>query len=91
MSLHINNNNATKRGIGKKLLLTIRAVMLDELVDLVAGDFRAAWRRDKNNNISIIKEAFADSDLPVPPGPTPLSCAGYLGLRMRVSQAPRFI
>ena len=28
-SLHINNNYAKKRGIGKKLLLTMRAVMLD--------------------------------------------------------------
>ena len=42
VSLHINNNYAKKRGIGKKLLLCIRAVMLDELVDLVAGDFRGA-------------------------------------------------
>ena len=30
MSLHINNNYAKKHGIGKKLLLTIRAVMLEE-------------------------------------------------------------
>ena len=41
-SLHMNNNYAKKRGIGKKLLLTIRAVMLDEKVDLVAGDFNGA-------------------------------------------------
>ena len=74
MSLHINNNYAKKRGIGKKLLLTIRAVMLKEHVDLVAGDFNgAAWRRKTNNgDLSIIKETFADSDLPMPPGPTPL-------------------
>ena len=37
LSLHINNNYARKRGIGKKLLLTIRAVMIEEHVDLVAG------------------------------------------------------
>ena len=37
MSIHINNQFAKKRGIGKKLLLTIRAVMLKEHVDLVAG------------------------------------------------------
>ena len=37
MSLHINNNYAKKRGIGKKLLLTIGAMMLDEQVDLVAA------------------------------------------------------
>ena len=70
MSLHISNNYAKKRGIGKKLILTIRAVMLDEKVDLVAGDFSgAAWRRDNSNNNSIIEEAFEDCDLPMPPGP----------------------
>ena len=46
MSLHINNNYAKTRGIGKKLLLTVRAVMLDEQKDLVAGDVNgAAWCR----------------------------------------------
>ena len=46
MSLHINNNYAKKRGIGKKILPTIRDVMLDEHIDLVAGDLNgAAWRR----------------------------------------------
>ena len=88
MSLHINNNHARKRGIGKKLLLTIRAMMLDEQVDLVAGDFNgAAWRRTTTaNNISIIEEAFADCDLPMPPGPTPLwgsrSGVGYVVRRL---------
>ena len=78
MSLHTNNNYAKKRGIGKKLLLTFRAVMLEEHVDLVAGDFKgAAWRRHcSNGNLSILEEAFADSDLPMPPGPTPLWCRG---------------
>ena len=37
MSLHINNNHAKKRCIGKKLLLTVRAEMLKEDVDLDAG------------------------------------------------------
>ena len=47
MSLHVSTIYAKRRGIGKKLILTIRAVMLDEKVDLVAGDFNgAAWRRD---------------------------------------------
>ena len=76
MSIHINNQFAKKRGIGKKLLLTIRAVMLKEHVDLVAGDFNgSAWRRSCGNSqkpTSIIEEAFIDTDLPVPPGPTPL-------------------
>ena len=76
MSLHINNNYAKKRGIGKKLLLTIRAVMLEEHVDLVTGDFKgAAWRQSNSNNpqpTSII----ADTDFPMPPGPTPLCVPG---------------
>ena len=73
MSLHISNNYAKKRGIGKKLIRTIHAVMLGEKVDLVASDFNgAAWRRDSNNFFSIIEEAFADCALPMPPGPTPL-------------------
>ena len=58
--------------ISKKLILT-RAVMLDEKVDLVAGDFNgAAWRCDNRNTISTIEEAFADCALPMPPSPTPL-------------------
>ena len=74
MSPHINNTFAKKRGIGKKRILTIRAVMLEEHVDVVAGDFNgAAWRRDTSaSSISIIEEAFADCALPMPPGPTPL-------------------
>ena len=61
LSLHVSNIYAKKRGIGRKLILTIRAVMLDEKVDLVAGDFDgAAWRCDNRNNVSTIEEAFAD-------------------------------
>ena len=75
MSLHINNHHAKKRGIGKKLLLTVRTVLLQEYVDLVAGDFNgAAWRRPSGNDrrlTSIIEEAFANTDLPMPPGSTP--------------------
>ena len=48
--LHISNVYAKKRGIGKKFILAIHAVMLDENVDLVAGDFNgAAWRCDNRN------------------------------------------
>ena len=52
--------------------------MLDEHVDLVAGDFNeAAWRRQcGNGRISFIEEAFADSYLLMPPGPTPLWSPG---------------
>ena len=45
MSLHNNTFFVKKRGIGEKLL-TIRALMQDEHVDLVAGDFSgSAWRQ----------------------------------------------
>ena len=69
-----------KRGIGKKLLLTIRATVQEEHMDLVAGDFNgAAWRQSNGNNsqpTSILEEAFADTDFPMPPGPPPLWCPG---------------
>ena len=75
MSLHT-NHFVKKRGMGKKLLLTVRAVMLQEHVDMVAGDFNgAAWRRQSGSDprpISIVEEAFVNTDLAVPPGPTPL-------------------
>ena len=65
-------------GIGKKLLLAIRVEMLEEYVDVVAGGFNgAAWRRQwGNGRLSIIQEAFADTDLPMPPGSTPLRSPG---------------
>ena len=93
MSLHASNTYAKMRGIGKKLILTIRAVMLDEKVDLVAVDFnRAAWRRDNSNNISIIEEASADCALPLPPDPTPFvgswSGSRYVGGRLWIPQPP---
>ena len=62
MSLH-NNQFAKKRGVGKRLLLTARTVRLEQHVDFVAGDRRLT---------SIIEDAFANTNLPVPPGPPPL-------------------
>ena len=71
---------AQKRGIGKKLLLTVRTVMLQEHVDMVAGDFNsAAWRRPCGSDrqpTSIIEESSADTNLHVPLGPTPLWRSG---------------
>ena len=68
-----------KRCIAKKLILTIRAVMLGEDVDLVADDFNGtAWRCSNGNNISTIEEAFADCALPTPLGPTPLRRPGSI-------------
>ena len=73
LSLHISNIYAIQRGIAKKLILTIRAIMIGHQIDLVAGDFnRTAWRCSNRDNISTIDEASADCALPTPPGPTPL-------------------
>ena len=75
-ALHINSNCSKKRGIGKKLLLTFRAVMIEELVDLVAGHFNVvAWCRSYGHGRqprSIIEGADTDTDLPMPPGLSPL-------------------
>ena len=40
LSLHTSNTYAKKRGIAKKLILTLRAIMISQEVDLVAGDFK---------------------------------------------------
>ena len=54
-------NSVKKRGIGKNSLLAIRTVMLQEQVDMVAGDFNgAAWRRkrgEEHRRDSTIEEA----------------------------------
>ena len=70
LSLHISNIYAKKKGIAKKLILTLRAIMISQEVDLVAGDFDGtAWRCRSRDNLSTIDEAFADCALPTPPGP----------------------
>ena len=44
MSLRISNIYAKKTGFAKKLILTIRAIMIGQHIDLVAGDFNGtAW------------------------------------------------
>ena len=73
LSLHFSNVYARKKGIAKKLILTIRAIMISQQIDLVAGDFSGtAWRCRSRNNLSTIDEAFTDCALPTPPGPAPL-------------------
>ena len=73
LSLHISNLYAKKKGIAKKIIQTLRAIMISQEVDLVARDFNgAAWRCRSRVNLSTIDEAFADCALPTPPGPTPL-------------------
>ena len=37
--LHVSNIDAKKKGIAKKLILTLRSIMIAQEVDLVAGDF----------------------------------------------------
>ena len=69
LSPHITNMYAKKKGIAKKLILTLRAIMISQEVDLVAG---IAWRQSGKDNLSTIDEAFMDSILPTPPGPPPL-------------------
>ena len=85
MSLRMYNNFAKKRGIGKKIILIIRALMLQDHVDVVAGDFNgAAWRRDSSNSISIIEEPFADFALPMPPGVCGQTCADSSNAQIRM-------
>ena len=73
LSLYISNIYAKKKCIAKKLLLTIRAIMISQGVDLVAGDFNGtACRCPSRDNLSTIDEVFADCALPTPPVPTPL-------------------
>ena len=55
---HGSNVCAERRGIGKKIILAIRAAMHEENVDLVAGDFNgAAWRPDSATIFRIVEEA----------------------------------
>ena len=73
LSLHISNIYAKKKGIAKKLILTIRAIMTSQEVDLVAGDFiGTAWRYRSKDNLNTFDEAFTDCASPTPPGTTPL-------------------
>ena len=73
LSLHLSNIYAKKKGIAKKLIFTLRAIMISQEVDMVAGDFNGTgWRCRSRENLSTIDEAFADSALPTPPGPPPL-------------------
>ena len=62
-----------EKSVAKKIIQTIRAIMISQDIDLVAGDFNGtAWRCRSRDNISTIDEAFADCALPTPPGPPPL-------------------
>ena len=70
LSLHISNVYAKKKGVAKKLILTLRAIMISQEVDLVAGGFNGtAWRCRSKDNLSTVDEAFTDCALPTPWGP----------------------
>ena len=50
--------------------VTLRAIMISQEGDLVAGDFNGtAWRCRSRDNLSTIDEVFTDCALPTPPGP----------------------
>ena len=62
-----------ERVLQKKLILTIRAIMIGQQIDVVVGDFGGtAWRCSNRDKISTVDEAFAECALPTLPGPTPL-------------------
>ena len=70
---------AKKRGIAKKLIITIRAIMVRYQVDYFAGDFNGTvWRCHNRGDRSTIDEAFDDCAVPTPPGPTPLWRLGFI-------------
>ena len=59
LSLQISNIYATKRCIAKKLIFTIRPIVIGQQIDVVAGDFfGTAWRCSNRDNISTIDEAL---------------------------------
>ena len=90
LSLHINNVFAKKRGIAKKIIQAVRALMISQNIDLVAGDFNgAAWRCRSRDKISSIDEVFSDCALPTPPAPTIVGFRIHpeqLGRRLWISQ-----
>ena len=73
LSQHIRNIYAKKKGMAKKLILTLRDIMISQEVDLVASDFNGtAWLCRSRDNLRAIDEAFTDCALSTPPGRTPL-------------------
>ena len=57
LSLGISNIHAKNKGIAKKLILTLRAIMIGEQIDVVAGDFNGtAWRCRSRDNLRTFDE-----------------------------------
>ena len=66
-------NLRQKWGIAKKLILSIRVIMIGHSIDFVADDSNGtAWRCRIRNNISTIDEAFTDCALTLLLDPIPL-------------------
>ena len=83
-----------KKNMAKKVIQTIRAIMISQDIDKVAGDFNGnAWRCRSRDNLSTIDEMFSDCALPTPPSPHTIVGTRIhprqLGRRMWFPQAPR--
>ena len=53
LSLHISNIHAQKRGLANNIIQTIRALLISQHIDLVAGYFNGtAWRCRSRDNFS---------------------------------------
>ena len=64
---------AKKKGIAKKIIQTLRAIMISRDVDLVPSDFNGTpWLCRSRDNLSTIDEVFAEGALLTPPAPPPL-------------------
>ena len=84
------NIHAKKKGIAKKLILTVRVIMISQEVSI-----GTAWRCCGRNNLSAIDEALTDCALPTPPGTTPLWGPGsipdnWTDRRLWISQTTGF-
>ena len=75
LSLHISNIHAKQKGIAKKLILTLRAIMISQQACEFNG---TAWQCRSRNNLSTIDEAFTVCALPTPPGSPPLWGPGQI-------------
>ena len=71
---------ANKRSIALGVLLAVRPAVVQEDVEMVAGDFNgASWRRKSRPDEqfdSILEETPKNARLSVPPGTSVLWCAG---------------
>ena len=55
MSRHFHSEVANRRSIALNLLLAVRTAMVDEAVDLVAGDLHGRNWRERDNQTSVVR------------------------------------